>query len=398
MSQNYKFQILESLRGYMAWWVVLGHGLQLSGFWTTKEVAEFFNGSEGYYRILEKGVNLLLHAGSAVNVFIILSGFVITHLLLVKNESYKNFIFRRFFRLAPALYVCLILAILFLDFYKIAYTELSFAGDTSMRLSRIAEQENNFLIHVINHLALIHSLFPQEILPFSPTTFLAPAWSIGLEWQFYLLAPLLVLYLRRSQNSIIAVTILLIGARYFIQHFSGLHWQYNSFFFKVPDYFLVGILSRLIIDRIHHNKQFADLALLTVLLLLLQDSYSTFIWLFISGVIFYEMGYLNIESSFLKKTLSILFFNNIITSVGRWSYSTYLIHIPIFSLLVGGYAYFTNPQDITRQTVLIILLISFPIILVLSSVMYRYVEAPAMNYISLKLKQRQLQDVKTGAE
>lgn len=252
-NKSYKFQVLESLRGYMAWWVVLGHALQLAGFMTPNEVREYFSSNELIYKVLAKLVNFFIHAHSAVNVFIILSGFVITHLLLVKHESYKNFILRRYFRLAPALYISLALAIFVTSLYKIAYTGLTFSGDTSMRVARLAEQENHFIAHLFNHLILIHGFFPQEVLPFSPTTFLAPAWSIGLEWQFYLIAPFLLMYLKRSQSAIIITTFALLIARYYFLYQSGLDWQYNSFFFKVPDYFLVGILSRLIIERINMN-------------------------------------------------------------------------------------------------------------------------------------------------
>jgi peptidoglycan/LPS O-acetylase OafA/YrhL len=381
----------------MAWWVVLGHALQLAGFWTPQDTSDYFRGGDWSFKLLEKLINFLLHAHSAVNVFIILSGFVITHLLIVKNESYLDFISRRFFRLAPAMYFSIFLAIVVFDFYKLAYTGLSFSGDTSMRLARIFEQENNFFIHLFNHLTLIHSIFPQEVIPYSPTTFLAPAWSIGLEWQFYLIAPLLLFYIKRSQNAIIVATVLLLIVRYFVQHSSGLHWQYNSLFFKVPDYFLVGILSRLIIERLQTGKQFADIAILLAGLMFLQDAYSTFIWLMILGLIFYEMGHLDIDSKIFKKGLNIFFFNNVITNIGKWSYSTYLIHIPVFSLLVGGYAYSTNPLDLTRQTALLILLISLPIVLILSRVMYAYVELPSMNFISNRIKTRSLKKQKATA-
>lgn len=374
----------------MAWWVVLGHALQLSGFWSVKEIGDYFDAAYWPHILLAKILGFAVHTESAVNVFIILSGFVITHLLLTKKEPYLDFISRRFFRLAPALYVALGLAILVVSLYKVAYTGLPFSGDTSMRLQRLAEQDSNFILHLVNHLLLIHSFFPQELIPYSPTTFLAPAWSISLEWQFYLIAPLLLFILLRSQTSLVLVIVSLVCIRFATHHLIDLHWQFNSFFFKACDYFLVGILSRLIIERLYNGKQFVDLLILLAGLMLLQDKYSTFIWLFVLGVIFYEMGYLNIDSGKFRGLLNILFFNDGITNIGKWSYSTYLIHIPIFTICVGGYASFTDPLGLTQKLTFFILLAMFPVILLVSRIMYQYVEQPSMDFISARIKRKQL--------
>lgn len=49
--------------------------------------------------------------GVAVFVFIILSGFVITHLLFTKRERYLSYLVRRAFRLFPAYLVCLAISL-----------------------------------------------------------------------------------------------------------------------------------------------------------------------------------------------------------------------------------------------------------------------------------------------
>ena len=70
-------------------------------------------------RLLQEGYALLRpvideigsYAASAVLMFIIISGFVITHLLIEKREKYAPFITRRFLRLYPAYFFCLIAGI-----------------------------------------------------------------------------------------------------------------------------------------------------------------------------------------------------------------------------------------------------------------------------------------------
>lgn len=75
----------------MALWVVMGH------------VALTFNIPDLEANPLWK---ILGENGRAVNVFIILSGFVIFHLLNTKKERYERYIARRFLRLFPAYTKC----------------------------------------------------------------------------------------------------------------------------------------------------------------------------------------------------------------------------------------------------------------------------------------------------
>ena len=113
--------------------------------------------------------------------FIILSGFVITQLLVTRKETYGIFIFRRFMRLFPAFAVCLVLAIL--------VRPLTF-GTAASEAIREASENRFFWWHLGAHASLIHGLVPALWLPESHFAFLPPGWSISLEFQLYLVAPL----------------------------------------------------------------------------------------------------------------------------------------------------------------------------------------------------------------
>src|SRR5688572_28994913 len=82
---NERFPAIEGLRAWLAMAVVASHLIQLSGLY------------------LRNRPGALLYAGGsvAVLVFVIVSGFVITHLVLGKREPYKVYVGRRFFRLFP---------------------------------------------------------------------------------------------------------------------------------------------------------------------------------------------------------------------------------------------------------------------------------------------------------
>lgn len=147
---------LEGLRGLLALWVFVYHALTISGAWNRlpPKAAEALNG------------------GQAVCVFIVLSGFVITVLLATTREPYLIYIARRFIRLWPTLMMCLLGAL------------------AAQALGLMPARGDPTWLHFALHASMLHGLPPGWLLPSAPGAILNPAWSISLEWQFYLLAPL----------------------------------------------------------------------------------------------------------------------------------------------------------------------------------------------------------------
>ena len=80
---------LEGLRGCLAWWVVLYHIYVYSGLFHTN---------------LQKYETWINSGWVAVELFIILSGYVIFLLLETQKEPYALYLTRRFFRIAPLYY------------------------------------------------------------------------------------------------------------------------------------------------------------------------------------------------------------------------------------------------------------------------------------------------------
>jgi peptidoglycan/LPS O-acetylase OafA/YrhL len=174
----------DGLRCFLSWWVVLDHILLSSGF---------------RYETLPPFVRVLAKGEYAVDVFIILSGFVITKLLAEKQEGYFVFIGRRFLRLFPVFAVTLLIALLLRPLPGLILAAGWPTDPVTLRIS-IAnwESENqHFWAHLIAHLPMLHGVVPDKILPNSAAAFVAPAWSISLEWQYYLCAPLLALICKR---------------------------------------------------------------------------------------------------------------------------------------------------------------------------------------------------------
>jgi peptidoglycan/LPS O-acetylase OafA/YrhL len=122
-----------------------------------------------------------------VEMFFVQSGFLITSLLLEEraatgNIALRSFYWRRALRLVPALALA--------------------AGAVSVYLLTVSEHEGDpnawrevwtTLLYVINWFAA----FSATYFPY----YLSHAWSLAIEWQFYLVAPLLVLVAMRARLS-----------------------------------------------------------------------------------------------------------------------------------------------------------------------------------------------------
>src|SRR5437899_3944730 len=81
-----RLKLIEGMRAYLAFWVVLCHVLWFSGY---------------TQQLLSGPKRLLVEGRCAVDVFIIISGFVIFFLLDHQQDTWRPFILRRFFRLFP---------------------------------------------------------------------------------------------------------------------------------------------------------------------------------------------------------------------------------------------------------------------------------------------------------
>lgn len=92
---------IEGLRAWLSWVVVFAHIVQMTG------VANIFPPLQAFQ----------IGGDFAVNIFIMISGFVITCLILEKKENYKTYIVRRFLRIYPTYLICLVLGIIASELY-----------------------------------------------------------------------------------------------------------------------------------------------------------------------------------------------------------------------------------------------------------------------------------------
>lgn len=349
----------------MAWWVVFGHISNIIGL---RKI------SEG--TVWEVAIRVIEGGEWPVAVFIILSGFVITHLILTKKQKYPVYIIERFFRIAPLYYFALFFAILVAGQYYLAFYVNEYAISREMRLDRIASVNENFLLHFFLHISMLHGVIPDSLLPYSGSAFLSPGWSLSLEWQFYLFAPIVIMSLSwfMSNDRYVLNVVLSVVALVCVFFSNKIEYQYLSFLISAFPYFFVGVLTRVFFERWSFFALFFSIALVFSMAMS-RGSLSfippIFIWLFFVCFVFI------LDGSFAKKFVSIFFGNSIVRFFGECSYSTYLIHIPVISLSVA------SAIDVFGMDYLIIVfgsLFGAFLTIPISYFCYKYIELPGIGF------------------
>ena len=165
---------LDGVRALAIWMVLLAHLL----------FGEAVHGTVS--RILPKALNLFgEHLGRGVDLFFVLSGFLITRILLnskMCNGYFSTFYFRRALRILPLYLLVIIVS--------------AFAYGASFR---------NYY-----WLALFFSANLAPALHVNHPNGMGPMWSLAVEEQFYLLWPLIVYLTSRRTLAIVAIALVLL--------------------------------------------------------------------------------------------------------------------------------------------------------------------------------------------
>ena len=291
-------QTLDVIRGFLSWAVVAVHVAWLSG----------------YHGSLQAYIGVW-----AVEGFIVLSGFVITQLLVTRREPYAKFIFRRFMRLFPAFAVCLAMALLVRPF------TLGAMIPTPYQIKLDASENQFFWWHLATHVSLTHGLIPANWLPLSSLAFLPPAWSISLEFQLYLVAPFAVWWITRFGFRGLAFLVL-VSALIFVpqiqETINHIWTPTGAFLPQKLFFFLVGMTMYFFFQRCGKRIRY---------------------W-------------------------------PIFVRLGEVSYSTYLVHWPVLACLN-----IFVPSDWSRmERAEALLATGAPITLLCSFLLYRFVERPGI--------------------
>jgi peptidoglycan/LPS O-acetylase OafA/YrhL len=306
-----------------------------------------------------------------VDVFFVLSGFLITTLLIERFESTGGLRLGRFwrdrvYRLLPALLAMTIPV-------AVGLTLIGFATLPKAMYSIVV-----VLIYGTNWAAVIG----QDVLP--P---LGHTWSLAVEGQFYLIWPLLVLFFLRKgirpRTAMIVLTIAILA----VMVWRALLWQQSGVYFEVfprtdarADTLLLGALASVAWRNGYVNAKYVRLLSVPALAALVVISFT----IDLRDDAMYQWGYavsalasavlvlaLLDADWWLGKALSL----RTAVYLGNISYSLYLWHVPV--LFAVGYVLADNPA-IGAVAAAIGSLIA-------AAISWRWVEKPAL---SLKVRRQ----------
>jgi peptidoglycan/LPS O-acetylase OafA/YrhL len=358
----------DGLRGWLALWVALAHILCWCGYGRLP--------SEGKIGIIWSGFTA---ADAAVETFIILSGFAIHTLLMREPQSYGRYMTGRFFRIYPVYAVCLLVSLALLPAVAHLVATLPWKDDYYLGwMGLISENQSaRPMAHTLWHATLLHGTLPKSVLTYSTTTLLKPAWSISLEWQFYLAAPLIAFLLRRAAGVVVLIAAGLLG-----QFTRGL-WENpdNAFLLRWLPMFLIGIVCaefaawcerREDVPR-RHGLPIVGIGI-GLSLFLINKPVSFGIW---------TVGFtvaLGAWDGFLPaagKWLGALLRMRVAQWLGALSYPLYLLHWPFIVAMIS-FLHGWDPGMGQRGVLMILLAIGMPLLLVIAWGVHLWIEKPFM--------------------
>jgi peptidoglycan/LPS O-acetylase OafA/YrhL len=358
------FPWLDGLRGGAAMWVLLSHVQILSG---------------------TPGIPVLSWGGLAVDLFMMLSGFLMAHHYQHRQarepwtepRTWAIFWTRRFFRIAPLYYVLLAVAVVLAPYIGNARDSVAAIWPgTGTDSSRYAGFD---LANVVAHMTFVFGAWPH----YAFRTVL-PDWSIGLEMQFYLAFPFLMLLVRRAGPLLAGVALIIACLT--------LQWQFRRFFdaFAMPSFLPIKLYVFFIGIWIASSRAGRSMRAALIVSVLLTSAAAVHARspeaggrVALVAALFYLMSNgtlpaLGVVSRGVDRVRAALS-GRLARFLGDTSYGLYLVHLLVLVPVAGALAqlpiYVAAPSAL-RFTTCVVLVV--PTSLALAWLVHRAVERPGM--------------------
>ena len=253
----------------------------------------------------------------------------------------------------------------------------------------ISLHQHGVFPHLLAHLLLLQGAIPNNVMDQSQYLFLGTAWSLSLEWQFYLIAPLVLLLLRYNWGKVFVALITLAA---YIAFDLGKLGQFEALSF-LPGaglYFGAGIATRLALPYLQ-RPGFYPLGAVILALGFIKITHLLvpfIIWgAFVTWMLMEKPK--DGISKWVNRIFAGAFDSKTARTMGDLSYSVFLTHEPIQHTL--GFICIKWLGLGMLGTTLAAFFIS-PILIILASILLRrHVELPLINY-GKKLFREPLQD------
>jgi peptidoglycan/LPS O-acetylase OafA/YrhL len=313
----------------------------------------------------------------AVNAFMLASGFLIyfqcsigrSYYALQNKLGIKNFYIRRFFRIAPAYYFSLIIALLLSE-----YLGLSREGIAETLPNTMTDMSRYYIAEPIQSF-FIHATFLFGLMPSYAFSTPLPDWSLGLEVQFYLLFPVLFFFYRKNFVLYFVVFLVVMLIVWAISDNLG-------YVFPMPSYlplkfhnFAAGIaLAYLLLNKENKSKSYYFIIIVSFLFLVIGNRTPYIPLLFMFSWWWVCMA--DINKSAVLSAIQAMFSHKSSKYLAEMSYSVYIFHLV---LMLPFFAYVLKDGKLSTMTWVTSSIILLIFTMLVSHLIYKYIEVPGIN-------------------
>ena len=324
--------------------------------------------------IYHADLNLLEGGWLGVDLFFIISGFLISNIIISElnqsNFSFVNFYTRRVKRILPALFSVLLLSSI--TAYIVYFPR---------EMSTFTESVRSSTFFYSNYFYKIFDFYTAES---AKSLALLHTWSLSIEEQFYILFPVVSFILFKRYRKEFLPTLIIFSFISIYLNYSSLNINDKFYNFELRVW---EILAGAILMIFFFNIKIAPitwqseagfvLVFFSVLFFNNEDIYSLYPRII---VVLGTSLILLANNAENNKFLNYLIKNKLFAYTGLISYSLYLFHQPIFAFATT----LTNRNEVLISTPMKVFLLS--ITFVLASLNYKLVEKPFLeNRLNLKI-------------
>jgi peptidoglycan/LPS O-acetylase OafA/YrhL len=309
--------------------------------------------------------NELLNGGFVgVDVFIVISGFVITKLFFNQNFSYIEFLERRARRLLPPLLLVIVITSIFSYFLLLP-----------QHFSNLGQSIVGNIFFISNFLFLYQSNYWDPLIFTKP---LLHTWSLSLEFQFYIF--ICIIFWLFKKNIIKIVTFFFLSSLVLLFFGKEFNFYYNFRELALNNYFLIfarlwefltGSLIAIILSKKNYleNLKIKNylknigliLILISVLLINTPKNYPSLLtFMPVLGASMILLGN-------NKKNNHFILNNSTLIHLGKMSYSLYLWHFPILIFFLYNLSF---ELDVWQKLYILLIIYLF------SFGSYKFIETP----------------------
>ncbi len=341
-----KFEYIDSLRGIA---ILLVVGVHILSYFKV-------NTSEFFPPLLEK---YIYDFRCGVALFFIVSAYTLalSHDRR-KGEQYanRNFFIRRFFRIAPTYYLAILCIVLYTLYESPTYIN---AIPTFWFASNIT--------------------FTNTLSPYFIGIIVPGGWSVSVEFMFYLLFPLIIIWVKDTNRSLIFFCITILIASVFHYTFkddsflSKFEFMEINFYYQLPIFFLGLLAYNVAFKRDYKINAYTYILIAGICIILSNIPLPYyFMWSIAFTILIIVLSNYPIKA----------FSNSVLAKVGKVSFSMYILHffiITIFNQLNIGHIIPITGLITSILNFIILYIIVGILSYLLANVTYKLIEIPGQN-------------------